>query len=66
MSEYPIIPPPHGFGMVRLKLLLALTRSPELDTPHWHGQFHAEIGAQGQVKAAAHQALGEVRLEEGE
>jgi hypothetical protein len=52
--------------MVRLKLLLALTRSPELDTPHWHGQFHAEIGAQGQVKAAAHQALGEVRLEEGE
>jgi hypothetical protein len=40
-----------GFGVVRLKLLLAIRRLPELDHPGWRGQFRAEIGKDGQVKA---------------
>jgi hypothetical protein len=56
--------PPPDFGLVRLKLLLALCRSPELDIPGWHGVFTAQVGPQGQVKARAHEALGEVRLDQ--
>jgi len=55
---------PEQFGTVRLKLLLALCRSPQLDIPHWAGTFTASIGPGGQVKAACHVALGEVRLEQ--
>lgn len=56
---------PPGFGVVRLKLLLAISRAPELDRPGWSGTFQATIGATGQVKARAHEALGEVQLDDG-
>jgi hypothetical protein len=51
------------FGMVRLKLLLAIARSPELDQPGWNGNFSASIGGNGAVKTAAHPAQREVRLD---
>jgi hypothetical protein len=53
-----------GFGLVRLKLLLALSREACLDTPGWSGEFVANIGARGQVKAGVRAALREVRIEE--
>ncbi|MGI9146918.1 MAG: hypothetical protein ACR2IK_10265 [Chloroflexota bacterium] len=52
------------FGVVRLKVLLALHRAPELDEPGWSGAFTASIGSNSQVKAAAQHALQEVRLED--
>jgi len=60
-----IVAAPPGFGIVRLKLILALCRSPELDRPGWSGTFQATVGASGQVKARAHESLGEVQLDDG-
>jgi len=53
-----------GFGIVRLKLLLAIRREPGLDTPGWSGRFIADIGPHGQVKAALEPAKREVTLED--
>ena len=53
-----------GFGVVRLKLLLAIRREACLDCPGWSGEFRATIGPQGQVKAAAIRSLEEVRVDD--
>jgi len=63
-SPLPVYTAPAEFGIVRLKLLLALCRSPELDTLHWHGMFTASIGPNQQVKAAAQRSPHEIRLED--
>lgn len=60
--------PPRTFGRVRLKMLLALCRTPQLDTPGWTGRFVAEVGPSGQVKAGIDQHhtlnLEEVRVDD--
>ena len=64
MTTLPVYTAPEQFGIVRLKLLLALCRSPELDSLHWHGVFQATVGPNQQVKAAAHRSPHEIRLED--
>lgn len=54
-----------GFGLVRLKLLLAIRRETCLDSPGWSGRFIAEIGPLGQVKVGLEPAKREITLEEG-
>jgi hypothetical protein len=53
-----------GFGVVRLKILLALQRQECLDYPDWRGRFVAEIGHRGQVKAGVEPAKQEVTFDE--
>ncbi len=53
-----------GFGPKRLKILLALIGSGEIDGPDWHGEFRAAVGPRGEVKSAAQRALREIHIPE--
>jgi hypothetical protein len=53
-----------GFGVVRLKILLALQRQQCLDYPDWQGRFVVEIGKHSQVKAGVEPARREVTFDE--
>jgi hypothetical protein len=53
-----------GFGVVRLKILLALRRETCLDYPDWQGRFVAEIGKHNQVKAGVEPARLEVMFDD--
>jgi hypothetical protein len=53
-----------GFGVVRLKILLALRRETCLDYPDWRGRFVAEVGHGSQVKAGVEPARQEVTFDE--
>lgn len=53
-----------GFGVRRLKILLALRQLPELDDPDWQGTLTYHLGPRGQVACDPHRTPREIRVPE--